>query len=217
MKSMKKLLLVLTFAFPMMVFAKATDSSQNASRFQEGTYYEVVKGLTPYTKPTVTELFSIYCGGCYRWEKGPLVALKGWLGQQNIEFKQVHMSFMGAYGKQATMALAMTQGTPRYNSVKQALFNHIHVEHKGDWRDDADFFQTIEKAGLKQSDYEANQNNMMVMSIVLDWNRYGEYAHAVPSFMVNNRYLINTSSLKSYDDLNALITYLIALSWEDTK
>ncbi|WP_419533163.1 thioredoxin domain-containing protein [Endozoicomonas sp.] len=214
---MKKLLLVLMFAFPMMAFAKATDSTQNASRFQEGTHYEVVKGLPAYTKPTVTELFSIYCGGCYQWEKGPLVTLKGWLGQQNIEFKQAHMNFMGSYAKQATMALAMTQGTPRHNAVKQALFNRIHVERKGDWRNDTDFFQTMEKAGLKQSDFEANQNNLMVMKTVLDWNQYGEYVHAVPSFMVNNRYLINMGSLKSHDDLNALITYLTKLPVEDTK
>ncbi|USE38461.1 hypothetical protein [Endozoicomonas sp. SCSIO W0465] len=214
---MKKLLLVLIFAFPMMAFAKATDSTQTKSRFQEGTHYQVVEGLTPYTRPIVTKLFSIYCGGCYQWEKGPLIPLKDWLAQQNIEFKQAHMDFMGAYAKQASMALAMTQGTPRHNPVKQALFSRIHVERKGDWRNDAEFFQTLEKAGLKQSDFEANQNNLMVMNTVLDWNRYGEYVHAVPSFMVNNRYLINMGSLKSHDDLNALITYLTGLPVEDAK
>ena len=50
-------------------FANATDSAQSASRFQEGTHYQVVKGF-PFARPTVTELFSIYCGGCYQWEKG---------------------------------------------------------------------------------------------------------------------------------------------------
>lgn len=214
---MKKLLLVLMFAFPMMAFANATDSAQSASRFQEGTHYQVVKGLTPTARPTVTELFSIYCGGCYQWEKGPLITLKGWLDQQNIEFRQAHMNFMGAYAKQATLALAMTQGTPRHNAVKQALFNRLHMARKGDWRNDADFFQTLEKAGLKQSDFEANQNNLMVMNRVLDWNQYGEYIHAVPGFMVNNRYLINMGSLKSYDDLNALITYLTKLPVAETQ
>ncbi|WP_257283801.1 thioredoxin domain-containing protein [Endozoicomonas sp. SESOKO1] len=213
---MKKLLLVLMFSFPMMSFAKATDSAQNASRFQEGTHYEVL-GLAPTPQPTVTKLFSIYCGGCYQWEKGPLIPLKSWLAQQNIEFRQVHMDFMGAYGKQASMALAMTLGTPHHDSVKQALFNRLHVERKGDWRNDKDFFLTLEAAGLKQSDFEANQNNLMVMRKVLDWKQFGDYVHAVPSFMVNNRYLINMGSLKSYDDLNALITYLTKLPAEDTK
>ncbi|WP_422468429.1 thioredoxin domain-containing protein, partial [Endozoicomonas sp. ALC013] len=214
---MRKLLLVVMFAFPMMAFAKATDSVENTSRFQEGPHYKVVKGLAPSTRPTVTELFSIYCGGCYQWEKGPLITLKSWLSQQDIEFKQAHMNFMGAYAKQATLALAMTQGTPRHNAVKQALFSRLHVERKGDWRNDAEFFQTLEKAGLKQSDFEANQNNLLVMRTVLDWNQYGEHVHAVPGFMVNNRYLINMGSLKSHDELNALITYLTKLPAEETQ
>ncbi|WP_257264394.1 thioredoxin domain-containing protein [Endozoicomonas sp. ONNA2] len=214
---MKKLLLVLMFIFPMMAFAKATDSADNASRFREGTHYEVVTGLAPVTRPTLTELFSIYCGGCYQWEKGPLITLKGWLSQQDIVFKQAHINFMGTYAKQATLALAMTRGTPRHNAVKQALFHRLHVERRGDWRNDADFFQTLEKAGLKQSDFEANQNNLMVMRTVLDWNQYGEHVQAVPGFMVNNRYLINMGSLKSHDDLNALITYLTKLPLEEAQ
>lgn len=209
---MKKLLLVLMFVFPVMAFANVTDS-----KFQEGTHYEVVEGLSVYTRPTVTELFSIYCGGCYQWEKGPLKTLKVWLDQQDIDFKQAHMTFMGNYAKQATMALAMTQGTPRFNSVQKALFNRIHVERKGDWNSDAEFFQSMEKAGLKQSDYEALQNSLVVMKTVLDWNRYGEFVHSVPSFMVNNRYLINMGKLKSHDDLNAVITYLNTLPVDTQK
>ena len=41
------------------------------------------------------------------------------------------MNFMGAYAKQATLALAMTQGTPRHNAVKQALFNRLHMAAQG--------------------------------------------------------------------------------------
>ena len=154
-------------------------------------------------------MFSIYCPACYQWEKGPLKPLKSYLAQQNIEFKQAHMTFMGEYSKQATTALAMTQGTPLYAAVKQAFFNRIHVERKGDWGSDSEFFQTMKKAGLNQKDFEAQQSNLVVMKKVLDWNRYGKVVQSVPSFLVNNRYLINTGSIKSQDELNQLIDYLL--------
>nr|WP_257263341.1 thioredoxin domain-containing protein [Endozoicomonas sp. ONNA2] len=178
--------------------------------FQEGNHYKVLK-LPPSSQLTATERFSIYCPGCYQWEKDPLIHLKEWLAQHNIVFKQVHMDFMGAYGKQATMALAMTHGTQSYDAIKQALFNYIHVERRGDWQNDNGFFQTLETAGLKQSDFKVNQNNLQVMKTVLDWNQYGDYIHVAPSFLVNNRYLINMGGLKPYDDLRALITYLTQL------
>nr|MDT0251690.1 thioredoxin domain-containing protein [Endozoicomonas sp.] len=214
---MKKLLLVLMFVFPMMAFANATDSNQNASQFQEGTHYEVIKGLPPFTKPTVTEFFSVYCGGCYQWEYGPLNTLKAWLGKQNFDFKQAHMTFMGNYADQASTALAITEGTPRSSAIKKALFNRIHVERKGDWKNDKEFFQSMKQAGLSEAEYQSMKNSLPVAKTRMDWKRYGKYVQSVPSFMVNNRYLINMGSLKSHDDLNALITYLNNLPVENKK
>ena len=205
MKQIKNTLLALLFIFP--VVAVAAD----ASTYQEGEHYTVLDGLKPDNKPTVTELFSVYCPGCYMWESGPLTPLKAWLGQNDIDFRQAHMSFMGNYARQASTALAMTAGTPKYDAVKQALFNHLQVERKGDWRSDADFFATLDKAGLAESDYKSLQNSLPTMQTILVWNRYARVVHSVPAFVVNNRYLINMSSLKSHEELNNLIAHLARL------
>ena len=205
MKRIKNSLLALLFIFP--VVAMAT----NPTTFQEGKHYTVLSGLEPDKKPTVTELFSVYCPGCFMWESGPLTPLKEWLGANDIEFRQAHMSFMGNYARQATTALAMASGTPKYDAVKQALFNHLQVERKGDWRSDADFFATLDQAGLKESDYKSLQNSLPTMQTILGWNRYARMVNSVPAFIVNNRYLINMGSIKSHEELNNLITYLTNL------
>ena len=205
MKRIKNALLALLFIVP--VVAVATD----ASTYQEGKHYTVLNGLEPDKKPTVTELFSVYCPGCYKWEIGPLMQLKEWLGQNDINFRQAHMSFMGNYARQASTALAMTAGTPKYDAVKQALFNHLQVARKGDWRSDADFFATLDKAGLKESDYKSLQNSLPTMQTILNWNRYSRLVNSVPSFVVNNRYLINMTSVGSREELNGLISYLAQL------
>ncbi|MGB0361379.1 MAG: hypothetical protein ACPGEF_08240 [Endozoicomonas sp.] len=206
---MKTFFSALLLLIPMMVFAQATEDSD--SRFQEGTHYTVINGLPAGSKPTVTELFSVYCGSCYQWEYGPLNTLKSWLNQQNIDFQQAHMDFMGGYAKQASTALAITQGTPRFSAVKKELFNRIHTERKGDWKSNNEFFQSLESAGLTEADFNMMKSSLSVGMKLMEWHRYGEHVHAVPSFMVNNRYLVNMSSLKSYDDLNSLITYLTSL------
>ena len=204
---MRKVLLVILLAFHATVFTNANASSHSDSVFKEGVHYETLHGLTAYTQPTVTSFFSVYCGACYQWDKGPLIKLKTWLDKKDIQFKQVHVSFMGQYAKEVTVALAMTQGSPRYDVVKREVFNRIHLQGK-DFESDREFFKTLEKAGLKQSEYDANKNNLMVMSTVLSWDQYNQYIQAVPGFLVNNRYLINISSIKSYDQLNSLILHL---------
>ena len=192
--------------FPL-VLATNLKAAENA--FKEGTSYTVINGLEPYEKPTVTELFTIYCGGCYQWEyRGPLDKLKTWLQQNHYDFKQAHMTFMGNYAEQATIALAITSGTPRYDAVKKALFNHIHSERKGDWANDQKFFESLKAGGLSEKEFQAQKNSLPVAKTRMDWMRYAKYIQAVPSFIVNNRYLINMSSLKSPDQLEALITYL---------
>jgi len=204
-KRIKNTVLALLLIFPVVAAAAGVTT------YQEGKHYTVLNGLEPDKKPSVTELFSVYCPGCFMWESGPLTPLKEWLGKNDIDFRQAHMSFMGNYARQATTALAMTSGTPKYDAVKQALFNHLQVERKGDWRNDADFYATLDKAGLKESDYKSLQNSLPTMQTILGWNRYARQVSSVPAFIVNNRYLINMSSIKSHEELNNLITYLSKL------
>lgn len=185
--------------------------------YEPDIHYLVLDQFPVSSEPTVTELFSIYCPGCYRWEKGALGTLKENLAKSRIEFKQAHMFFMGKYGKQATTALAMTQGTELYEPVKDALFKKIQVERKRDWKNDDDFFNTLSKAGLTRKAFEQQQSgpvalkNPIVLKREEDWNKYAGSIKTVPSFVVNNRYLIKTSSVKNFDEMDQLITWLAKL------
>ena len=210
---MKKFFSALLCLLPLVAFAQ-TDT---ASQYKEGTHFTVVQGLPPTDKPTLTEMFSIYCSHCYQWEYGPLKDMKSWLKKERIDFQQAHMTFMGSFAKQATTALAITQGTPTYANVKKALFSHLHKKNAGDWRSENDFFETLASAGLTKADYNAKENSLLVDMTLMQWSQYGNYINAVPGFMVNNRYLININSLKSYDELYGLVSYLAKLPAADQK
>ena len=105
------------------------------TQFKEGVHYDIITDLPTVKSPQVTELFSIYCGGCFHWDTGPLNELQAWLKSENIQFEQVSVTFMGNYAKQASLALAMTKGTPRYNDVKAAIQVYRKLR-KGDWKSD---------------------------------------------------------------------------------
>ncbi|WP_087113153.1 hypothetical protein [Parendozoicomonas haliclonae] len=198
---MKKFFAVFLYLLPVLAFAQT-------AVFKEGTHYEIIEELQASSQPMVTELFSIYCGGCYQWEYGPLGSLQAWLSGQNIGFDQVHMEFMGDYARQASTALAMTQNTPQEASVKKALFGRIHEQRRGDWGSEKEFYQTLEQAGLTKADYDKKKRSLATRKRLMAWNRYADHVTSVPSFMVNNRYLINMGSLSSYDELHGLIAYL---------
>lgn len=159
-------------------------------------------------KPTeIVELYSIYCGGCFYWEKNLIPELKVRLKEKNIIFKQAHMSFMGKYSKEASTALAMTEGGPLHEPVKAALFKRIHVDRKGDWPSEAKFFKSLENAGLSKKEYDQNKMSPVTTKNLLDWENYAQskQVKAVPTFLLNGEYPIDTKNIKSADDFLARI------------
>ena len=170
--------------------------------------YEVLEGRTKSKTPMVTEMFSVYCGGCYMWEQKTLPELKGKLKEKKIPFEQGHVSFMGKYGEQATKAMAVALHTNHYDELKTLMFERIHKSRK-DWSSDADFFATLKSAGISEKVYKDYQNSVFVLKSLQDWGELQKSIQAVPSFIVNNKYLIKSQGLKSNEQFIELIEYLI--------
>ena len=170
--------------------------------------YEVLQGRERSKKPIVTEMYSVYCGGCFVWEKEKITELKSKLKAKKIPFEQGHVTFMGKYGEQATKALAVAMHTNHYDKLKELMFNRIHKQRK-DWSSEADFFATLQAAGMTEKDYKDYQNSVFVLKNRKDWRGIQGAIHAVPSFIVNNKYLIKSQGLKSIDEFVALIEHLI--------
>lgn len=148
----------------------------------------------------IVELYSVYCGGCFYWEQNLIPELKTKLQEKNIAFKQAHMPFMGNFSKEASTALAMTEGTPLYDRVKAELFKRIHVDRKGDWPSEAEFFKSLEQAGLTKKEYEKNKMGPVVTKNLADWGTYAKSAKAVPTFLLDGKYPIETKGVKTADD-----------------
>lgn len=192
---MKTIVLCFALLIPSMLSAAPLSKSSKAN---------------PPAKPAeIVELYSIYCGGCFYWEHHLIPDLKTRLKEKNILFKQAHMPFMGKFSREASIALAMTEGTPLYDKVQEALFKRIHVDHKGDWPSEAELFKTLEQAGLSKKEYEQNKNSPVVLKTLADWGVYAKSAKAVPTFLLNGKYPIDTKGIKSVDDFLARVDVIL--------
>ncbi|OED48109.1 hypothetical protein ACH42_02655 [Endozoicomonas sp. (ex Bugula neritina AB1)] len=184
-----------------------TDNNEKAGHpFSEN--YEVLEGKKRSKTPMVTEMFSIYCGGCYMWEQRTLTELKTKLAQKNIPFQQGHVNFMGQYGEKVTIALAIAQQTQHYDALKRIMFERIQKKRK-DWSSDVDFFSTLQSTGFSEEDYNRHKSSMFVLKTLSDWQELQQSIQTVPSFIVNNKYLIKSQGIKSTDQFVELIEYLI--------
>ena len=96
-------------------------------QWKEGTHYTVI-GDQGSAQPEVVEFFSFWCPHCYSFE--PIVAqIKGKL-DKNVEFKKVHVNFMGFTGPDvqnaATRAMMVARNLNRETELNGAVFQ-VHT------------------------------------------------------------------------------------------
>lgn len=199
---MKKILsaFCLALAMPLSVFAAS---------FSEGTHYNVLSGFQKSEQPEVREAFSVYCPACYQWDQGIVGDLESKLESKNIPFSQSHVTFMGNYASKISQALAITKGTDKFVPVKKAMFKALQEDRIGDWKNDEDFFKVLSEAGLSKREWTFGLNDPEVRERMKAWSELEKSVRSVPSFIINNKYLINLGSIKSFDDFYNLVDYLL--------
>ncbi|AMO54616.1 thiol:disulfide interchange protein DsbA/DsbL [Endozoicomonas montiporae] len=199
---MKKILsaVCLTLAMPLSVMAAS---------FSQGTHYNVLPDFKKSETPEVREAFSVYCPACYQWDQGVVGDLQKRLELKDIPFNQSHVAFMGNYADKISQALAITKGTEKYTPVKKAIFKALQEDRIGDWKKDEDFFKVLAEAGLSKREWTFGVNDPVVRKRMKRWSQLESSVRSVPSFIVNNKYIINLSSIKSFDEFYSLIDYLL--------
>ena len=180
-----------------------------AASFSEGTHYNTLTGFQKSEKPEVREAFSVYCPACYQWDQGVVGDLEKRLESKDIPFSQSHVTFMGKYADKISQALAVTKGTEKYTPVKKAIFKALQEDRIGDWKKDDDFFKVLADAGLSKREWTFGVNDPVVRERMKRWSELESSVRSVPSFIVNNKYMINLSSIKSFDEFYSLIDYLL--------
>jgi len=197
---MKKLAVVL-LALILSPFTHATE-------FVEGTHYTVISAKAPTEKPQVVEFFSFLCPACYRFE--PIVkTLKEKLPPE-VKFSKSHVEFLGAdLGVALSRAYAIAQLLKVEDTVNPALFNAIHVE-KRRLTSLADIRPIFLASGVKAKTFDGAAKSFMVNGIAskMSHNAKKFRINGVPTFVVNGKYQIDNTTIKSQAGFEELVTYL---------
>jgi protein dithiol oxidoreductase (disulfide-forming) len=181
---------------------------QAAPLFKEGEHYEVVKQTTT-AKPEVLEFFSYFCPHCYHFE--PIVAeLKKSL-PQGVEFKRNPVAFLGReMGPELQRAYAVATLLDVEAKFSPVIFKQIQVDRKPP-QSRADIKAVFESIGVAGSEYEGAVDSFAVTGLVAQYDRNTAemQIRGVPATVVNGRYLVKAEAVKSAEEYQSLIQFLL--------
>ncbi|MEO3866826.1 thiol:disulfide interchange protein DsbA/DsbL [Rheinheimera fenheensis] len=181
--------------------------------FKQGEHYQLL-ATPPSSKAQVVEYFSYYCPFCYNFE--PIVAELKKALPEGTPLNKVPVSFLGG-NMAATIqrAHATAELLQVEDAFAAALFNQIHQQRKAP-QSRNDITKLFASIGVEQPQLDAEFNSMVVNSMITQYDAEVSAAgiRSVPSFVVNNKYLVNISAVSSQEQFNALVNYLLVLPAE---
>lgn len=182
---------------------------QAAPEFKENVNYEVIR-QTNTPKPEVMEFFSYYCPHCYQFE--PIMAeLKKQL-PADVAFKRTPVAFLGKeMGPELQRAYAVADLLKAEDKVTPVLFQRIQTERNPP-QNRADVRALFEQAGVDGKDFDGAIDSFAVTGMVAQYDRNtgSMNIRAVPSTVVNGKYLVKTEGIKSTEEFIALVKFLLA-------
>ncbi|MGR5305919.1 thiol:disulfide interchange protein DsbA/DsbL [Vibrio mediterranei] len=184
--------------------------SVHAAKFEQGTHYKVLDVKKSAT-PKVTEFFSFYCPHCYKFES-VVENLKPALAD-GVKFEKVHVAFMGN-----DMAVPMAKSYATMVALKvedkmvPAMFNQIHEIGKRPV-DEQELKQIFVSNGIDGKAFDSAYNSFVVNSIQKKFDKQFDASTltGVPGVLVNNKYIVQPTGIKSYEEYNELVNYLLTL------
>ncbi|MUK31727.1 thioredoxin domain-containing protein [Aliivibrio fischeri] len=184
--------------------------SVQATQFEEGKYYQVLD-VAKSTQPKVTEFFSFYCPHCYKFE-AVIKNLKPALAK-SVKFEKVHVAFMGndmavpMAKSYATMVVLGVEG-----KMVPAMFKQIHELGQRPKNED-ELRQVFINNGIDPDKYDEAYNSAAVSAMQRKFDIQFEASTltGVPGVLVNNKYIVKPNAIRSYDEYNQLVNYLLTL------
>ncbi|HEX5793470.1 MAG TPA: thiol:disulfide interchange protein DsbA/DsbL [Rheinheimera sp.] len=203
---MKKLLFILALVLvaPLAV----------ADNFTAGEHYEIL-AVEPAESKQVLEFFSYFCPHCYNFE--PIAQqLKASL-PADVSFERAPVSFMGQeMGPELQRAHAVAVMLGKESQITPALFALIHTERKAPANRNQlrSFFVSH---GVAAEDFDNRINSLPVLAEVAGYDSIREKLNitSVPTFVVNGKYMIKIGALKSQQQFNELVNYLLTLDKQE--
>jgi thiol:disulfide interchange protein DsbA len=186
-------------------------------KYTEGEHYSVLAGYKS-PRPELREFFSLYCPACASLERFMFDIKTGM--PDGMTFSRSHVNFLGGVSKETqdelSRAYVFAGADEKGESFVTFMFKRIHSE-KNIPKTPKDVESALVSFGYSEKEAKKGMSNM-VMSMQHQAMRSEQYIlieegllKGVPSLMVNNKYMIKTSSLDKNDpigDLSNLISYL---------
>ncbi|MDF2152715.1 thiol:disulfide interchange protein DsbA/DsbL [Vibrio sp. CAU 1672] len=195
--------------FALMAAAVLTFSVQ-AAQFEEGKHYKVLE-VEKAAAPTVTEFFSFYCPHCYKFES-VMANLKPAL-PKDARFEKVHVAFMGndmAVPMAKSYATMISLGVE--DSMIPAMFAQIHQKRSAP-KNEQELKQIFIEQGVDGHKFDAAYNSFAVNAMQKRFDKQFQDSTltGVPGVLVNNKYIVLTGAIRSFDEYNQLVNYLLTL------
>ncbi|KIE19737.1 thiol:disulfide interchange protein [Vibrio sinaloensis] len=182
----------------------------HAAQFEEGTHYTVLS-VEKASKPKVTEYFSFYCPHCYKFE--PVIDnLKASL-PDGATFEKVHVAFMGG-----DMAVPMAKSYATMvalnaeKTMVPAMFKQIH-DLRSAPKDEAQLRQVFIDNGIDGAKFDSAYNSFVVSSMQRSFDKQFKQSTltGVPGVVVNDKYIVKADQIRSFEEYNQLVNYLLTL------
>lgn len=181
----------------------------NAIDLKEGVHYEVISQQAT-AKPEIKEFFSFYCPHCHTFE-AVADKLKDKQKDNGYTFKKSHVDFLRAAGPEIqfmlTKALVLSEKLDA-PQVGKAIFNYIHKQ-RAPFTEEKDVRNLFVLHGVSGEKFDKAFNSFAINSAAkrmkAEQDRLARQGvlTSVPTFIINGKYKLNTSSFqaKTYDEL----------------
>ncbi len=185
-------------------------SMHSFANFKEGKHYITIETAVISKKPKVTEYFSYLCPHCYNFEKKYIPDLKKALNTRQIEFQQSHAELSN---DQVSRAMSRAHAISYYlnieKDIKIKLFEAVQKDRK-QFTEEGALKKFFVAQGISEKDFDAQAKGFMVNNMIEQMRQSAQEAkiRGVPAFVVNNKYLIQSNSVKTYDELTKLILFV---------
>jgi protein-disulfide isomerase len=202
----------------------AASFSTVAAPFIAGKHYTQISNNMVTSTPKITEFFSFYCHNCFKMETQYLAEIKAGVDKQ-ISFDNKHVDFMNSdLGTEVMRSLAVIHQVDQAEKLNHAMFaaiqgdeganGHDHNaqghKHQSQINSREDIKKIFSQFGVDAATYDTLADSGTTDKALALWRQQQEQyrINGVPTFIVNDKYAINMSEIKSLDELIELMNYL---------
>lgn len=202
----------------------AASFSTLATPFVAGKHYTQISNNMVTSTPKVTEFFSFYCHNCFNMETKYLTEIKAGL-DKNISFDTKHVDYMNSdLGTEVMRSLAVIHQIGQEEKLNHAMFaaiqgdegahGHDHNaegdEHQSQINNRDDIKKVFSQFGIDAKTYDSLADGSTTDKKLALWRQQQNQfsVNSVPAFIVNDKYAINMSEIRTLGELIDLMNYL---------